>query len=152
MKKGTFQRPAKVLLQLINTKTMPTQSDTDVSRVKVCLIYALLTRIKFDLENIMLEHMARVWPVWTRCLFYPSMITLLLRTHHVEEEPHSDRTILIPRSIKAFDVTTVIDPPPLLLLWTRGWFMQMRHCSWCSLIWSFTLIGGDWLVAYEFYF
>lgn len=31
--------------------------------------------------------------------------------HHVDEEPHYDRVIPVPRPIKAFDVTSVIDPP-----------------------------------------
>lgn len=60
MKKGTFQRPANILLWLIIAKIMTTQSDTDISRVKVCLIYIFLTNMMFDLEKIMLENMVRV--------------------------------------------------------------------------------------------
>ncbi|OIT36741.1 hypothetical protein A4A49_58491 [Nicotiana attenuata] len=78
MKKATFQRPARVLLRLINAKITPTGSDTDVPRLKVCLIYALLTRMQFDLGKIMLENMAKVRPLGARRLHYPSMITRLL--------------------------------------------------------------------------
>lgn len=74
MKKSTFQRSARVLLQLINAKIMPTQSDIDVSRAKVCLIYAFLTRMEFDLSKIMLEHMARMQPFGARHLYYPSIL------------------------------------------------------------------------------
>ncbi|OIT06740.1 hypothetical protein A4A49_61406 [Nicotiana attenuata] len=68
MKKGTFQHPNRVVLRLINAKIMPTQSDSDVSRLKVCLIYALLTRMRLDLGKIMLEHMAKVRPLGARHL------------------------------------------------------------------------------------
>ncbi|OIT21836.1 hypothetical protein A4A49_52968 [Nicotiana attenuata] len=116
MKKSTCQRPAKVVLWLINAKIMPTQSDTDVPRLKVCLIYALLTRMRVDLGKLMLEHMARVRPLGARRLYYPSMITRLLRAHHVEEEFHYDWTIPMTYLIKAYDVTLVIDPPDTALL------------------------------------
>lgn len=66
MKKGTFQHPSKVHFHLINAKTMPTARLADVSRVKMCLIYAFLTRMEFNLEKIMLEHMARVHPIGAR--------------------------------------------------------------------------------------
>ncbi|OIT02946.1 hypothetical protein A4A49_22426 [Nicotiana attenuata] len=111
MKKITFQRPARVVLRLINAKITPTQSDTDVPRLKVCLIYALLTRMWVDLRKLMLEHMARVRPLGARRLYYSSMITRLLRAHYVEEEFHYDRTIPVTYPIKAYDVTSVIDPP-----------------------------------------
>ncbi|OIT39260.1 hypothetical protein A4A49_03587 [Nicotiana attenuata] len=111
MKKSTFQWPDRVVLRLISAKIMPTQSDTDVPRLKVCLIYALLTRMRVDLGKLMLEHMARVRPLGARRLYYPSMITRLLRAHHVEEEFHYDRTIPVTYPIKAYDVTSVIDLP-----------------------------------------
>ncbi|OIT03467.1 hypothetical protein A4A49_08849 [Nicotiana attenuata] len=109
MKKATFQRPATV--RLINAKITPTGSDTDVPRLKVCLIYALLTRMQFDLGKIMLENMAKVRPLGARRLHYPSMITRLLRAHLMEEEFHYDRTITVSYPIRPFDVTSVIDPP-----------------------------------------
>lgn len=60
MKKGTFLRSAKVLLHLIDIKIMPTKSETNVSWVKVCLIYAFLTQMEFDLGKVVMEHLARV--------------------------------------------------------------------------------------------
>lgn len=91
MKKGTFQRPTKVLLPLIDAKIMRTASKADVSRVKVYLIYAFLTRMEFDLGKVMVERMARVRPFGACRLFYPSMTTRLSRTHHVDEEYHYDQ-------------------------------------------------------------
>ncbi|OIT38334.1 hypothetical protein A4A49_07973 [Nicotiana attenuata] len=111
MKKCHFKRPTRVVLRLINARIMPTQNDTDVSRLKVCLIYAFLTQMKFDLGKIMLEHMPRVRSLGARRLYFPSMITRLLRTHHVEEEFRYDRTIPVLRPLKPFDVTTVTDRP-----------------------------------------
>ncbi|OIT35227.1 hypothetical protein A4A49_07435 [Nicotiana attenuata] len=111
MKKSNFQHPTRVILRLINAKIMPTHNDTNVSRLKVCLIYAILTRMKFDLGKIMLKHMARVRPLLARRLYFPSMITRLLRTHHVDEEFHYDRTIPMMWPLTAFDVITVTDPP-----------------------------------------
>lgn len=111
IKKGTFYHPTKVLLRLINAKIMPTASEMDFSRVKVCMIYAFFTHIEFALWKIMLEHMARVSPFGACRLFYPSMITRLLKMHYVDEEYHYDRVILVSHPIKAFDVTLVIDPP-----------------------------------------
>ncbi|OIT37176.1 nad(p)h-quinone oxidoreductase subunit k, chloroplastic [Nicotiana attenuata] len=67
--------------------------------------------VQVDLGKLMLEHMARVQPLGARRLYYPSMITRLLRVHHVEEEFHYDRTIPVTYPIKAYDVTSVIDPP-----------------------------------------
>ncbi|OIT28886.1 hypothetical protein A4A49_52562 [Nicotiana attenuata] len=69
MKKGTFQRPARVVL-----------------------------------------HMDKVRPLGARRLHYSSMITRLLRAHHVEEEFHYERTILVSYPIKAYDVMSVIYP------------------------------------------
>ncbi|XP_070032498.1 uncharacterized protein [Nicotiana tomentosiformis] len=112
MKKGTFHCLAKVILRLINAKIMPTQSESDVLRLKVYLIYAFLTRMRFDIRKIMLEHMVRVRTLGACRLFYPSMISQLLQAHHIEEEFHYDRTIPVTYPIKAFDITVVIDPPP----------------------------------------
>lgn len=62
MRKITFRQSTRVLPRLINIKIMPIQSNTDVSRANVCLIYAFLTMMKFDLGKIILEHVARVRP------------------------------------------------------------------------------------------
>lgn len=75
------------------------------------LIYAFLTRMEFDLGMIMLDHMDRVRPFGARWLFYPSMITRMLRRHHVDEEYHHDRVIPVPQPTKVFDVISMIDPP-----------------------------------------
>ncbi|OIT00409.1 hypothetical protein A4A49_01320 [Nicotiana attenuata] len=107
MKKCNFQRSARVILRLIKTDIMPTQNDTDVSRFG-CLIYAILTRMKFDLGKIMLEHMARVRPLGARRLYFSSMFTRLLRTRYVEEEYHYDWTISVLRPLKPFDVTALL--------------------------------------------
>lgn len=69
----------------------------------MCLIHDFLTRIEFDLWNIMLEHMAKVQPYGAHQLFYPSMITQLQRIYHVEEEYHYDRMIPVSRIVKTFD-------------------------------------------------
>lgn len=109
MKNSTFQCPNKVLLRLINAKIKPTQSETNISKVKGCLINPFLIRIKFDLENIMLEHMARVIPFGFRCLYYPNMITRLLMMHHMEEMFYYERMIQCCGLSRL--VTSVIDPP-----------------------------------------
>lgn len=43
-------------------------------------------------------------------LYFPSVITRLLRAHHVEEELYYDRTIQVMRHIRPFDIIAVKDP------------------------------------------
>lgn len=108
MEKGTFQRPVKVLLRLIMPRLF---------QLRVTLMYreGLFDICLPDLDEVRFREgqaweLARVRPYRTYRLFYMSMITRLLRMHHVEEELHYDRMIPMLWHIKAFDVMYVIDP------------------------------------------
>ncbi|KAK4345222.1 hypothetical protein RND71_035398 [Anisodus tanguticus] len=69
MCRSDFKLEAKVVLRFINCHIMPSAHDSTVSKEKVCLIYALLTRMPIntgrDMENEKSRKRETVFPMHT---------------------------------------------------------------------------------------
>nr|XP_033513542.1 uncharacterized protein LOC117278208 [Nicotiana tomentosiformis] len=93
---------AQVWLKLINTRLLPCNHETLISRERICVLYFLMTSQKVNVGHLIRYQMSEVRK--RKCidrLSFANMLTQYLRKEEVEEERDFDKVI----------------PPPLRLLY-----------------------------------
>ncbi|MCD9638325.1 hypothetical protein HAX54_022214 [Datura stramonium] len=83
------------------------KNDTDVSRLKVCFIYTLLTYMPINMCKLMMIEMPKVRDKGKGNLLYPSTLTQLLQASYVSNDYGVD--VELPPLEKAFDIMVVIE-------------------------------------------
>lgn len=139
MEKSKFQCPVGVLLQMITAKIMPTWAIL-MSQEWRCVWFMPYWS---GWSSILARSCLRTW---TECVYLgpAAYITRVWSLNFRRCTTWQRSFIIIGQSwpIKAFDVTDMIDPPTTIVPVDQSWFVSRRHCSCCSLICAFVLLGG----------